>query len=179
MRNKINKRNVTFLHPGNAIITNKSRVIYTVLGSCIAVTMHVPRLKIGAIAHCLLPAPGLSENCECSDCTYKFKYISCTIPLMLESLQRYRINLDEIEIKIFGGANLIASNGSKRTSKSIGSQNADLATRIIEETNLKIKSLDTGGSVGRKIYFFTESGEVYLKRIKRTEIENTKDVLIS
>ena len=168
---KTNKKNITFLHPGKAVITNKSRVVYTVLGSCIAIVMYVKRLKIGAIAHCLMPEPSKIEDCDCSSCPYKFKYISCSIPLMLESLQKYDVTPNEIEVKIFGGSNIILSKNGDKVANSIGQQNIDLATKIIEETNLNVISFDTGGSMGRKLYFYTENGEVHLKRIKKSEME--------
>ena len=176
MKNKIDKQNVIYLHPGNAVITNKSKVIYTVLGSCVAITMHIPRLRIAAIAHCLMPTPGTLEKCDCSNCPNKFKYISCAIPLMLELLQKYSFTLNEIDIKIFGGANLILPNGNGKASNTIGQQNINLAKKTIEETNLEIKSFDTGGNMGRKIYFHSENGEVHLKRIKKTEIEKAQNI---
>jgi len=97
---------------------------------------------------------------------------------MLESLKRFSKGIDEIEVKILGGANLISSNGGGQKTITIGEQNINQAHKKIEETNLKIKSFDTGGSIGRKIYFHTDSGDVYLKKIKKTEIEKTKSVLI-
>ncbi|MGD8781789.1 MAG: chemotaxis protein CheD [Ignavibacteria bacterium] len=174
MKKKINKENVTFLHPGNAIITNKNKVIYTVLGSCIAVTMYVPRLRIGAMIHCLLPSPGGKEDRSCSDCFSKFKYISCAIPLVFKSLEKFYIDPREVEVKIFGGANLIFHNRNNNTANTIGQKNINLANKIILEKNLEIKSFDTGGNIGRKIYFLIESGEVYLKRIKKNEYERLK-----
>ena len=164
---KINRADVTYLHPGNAIITNTSKVICTVLGSCIAITMYVQRLKIGAIAHCLLPKPGEKENSECPKNSYAFRYISCAIQSMMESLRNMGIDNEEIEVKVFGGANVISENGKNGKLNSIGQQNVSVVNELLAAINLKIKAYDTGGNFGRKIYFFTNSGEVYLTKIKK------------
>ena len=179
MKNKINRRDVIFLHPGDAVITNKNKVIYTILGSCVAITMHVPRLKIGAIVHCLLPEPGKADNYECSNSEQKYKYISCAIPLMTEFIQEFGIKLSEIEVKIFGGSNLLITKDEKQLSNSIGRKNIIVAENSLKEINLNIKACDTGGNVGRKIYFFPSSGEVYLNRLKKADITVEKFNTIS
>lgn len=172
MKRIINKEDIIYLHPGNAIVTNKNKIIYTILGSCIAVTMHIPRLKIGAIAHCLLPEPRKTHQDEQSQIVNEYKYVSSTIPLMLQSLKEMGANLNEVEVKIFGGANLISGNNEKEISGSIGSKNFFVAKDLLEKNNIKIKACDTGGNIGRKIYFFSDSGEIYLNKLGKFDLAN-------
>jgi len=52
------------LQPGDIFISEKSALISTLLGSCVAVTMFSPRLGVGAISHGILPSCKGKKPCE-------------------------------------------------------------------------------------------------------------------
>ena len=58
--------------------------------------------------------------------------------------------------------------GSRGTSASVGSQNVVAAMGAIEKLGLKLISFDTGGEQGRKIFFYSGTGEVYLRPVKKS-----------
>ncbi|MDX1678888.1 MAG: chemotaxis protein CheD, partial [Arsukibacterium sp.] len=45
-----------FLQPGEFYFADEPCCIRTILGSCVAITMWHPRLKIGGMGHCMLPS---------------------------------------------------------------------------------------------------------------------------
>ena len=51
----------------------------------------------------------------------------------------------------------------------IGQQNIQTAKQIIRSEGLRIQALDVGGLQGRKIFFYTDTGEVYLKRLLKAD----------
>jgi len=53
-----------YLQPGDIFISEKSALISTLLGSCVAVTMFSPRLGVGAISHGILPSCKGKKPCE-------------------------------------------------------------------------------------------------------------------
>lgn len=75
----------------------------------------------------------------------------------------------DIEIKMFGGADMIMVRKGSRSwdNQRVGRQNIIMARDVARENNLIIKKSDVGGTLGRKLYFDTESGEVWLKRLNR------------
>jgi len=50
---------------------------------------------------------------------------------------------------------------------SIGRQNITAAEQVLKSEGLKMHAVDVGGLLGRKIYFYTDTGEVLLKRLRK------------
>jgi chemotaxis protein CheD len=58
---------------------------------------------------------------------------------------------------------------SNARSKSVGTENVTVAKDILEKEGFRLAAFDTRGNQGRKIYFFSHTGEVLLKRLKINE----------
>lgn len=168
---------LVYLHPGEYRFSQTPEVITTVLGSCVSVTMHVKRLKIGAISHALLPnnRDNIITKSEYidkneSDTKYNLKYVDDSIYFMLKNFEKYNISRMEIDIKVFGGANLLMPNIKGNVgSISVGKQNIETALKTLENERLEILASDLGGNRGRKLFFFTGTGEVYIKQLGKRE----------
>lgn len=158
-----------YLKPGELHITKEPNIVTTVLGSCISVTMHSRRLGVGAICHGVLP--NCDNSCgKCSkNCNDSFKYVECSIRHMINQFQELGVNRNEIEVKLFGGADVIQVKSADRKykSKTVGKQNIEKALQIINSENLKLAVTDVGGEKGYKIIFNTSTGEVLRKRIAK------------
>jgi chemotaxis protein CheD len=153
-----------YLHPGEICVSRHPRKVITVLGSCVSVTMFNPRLRLGAICHGILPqCRSTKEECLAS-CIETFKYMDCAILHMLHTFREHGIMNNEIEIKVFGGADTLVS----KSSNTIGSQNIKTTLDIFSKEKLKVVAADVGDFFGRKLFFFTDTGDVYLKRLKST-----------
>jgi chemotaxis protein CheD len=165
-----------YLKPGEVILSDKAAIVSTVLGSCISVTLFNQRLKIGAICHNLLPI--CKDKHLCSDnCPEAFRYVECTIGRMLKEFSSLGIAEREIEVKLFGGAAMFNLDRIANSAKNVGRQNIETALKILDEYSIKLAASDTGGSQGRKIIFYTHTGEVCLKRLNRTEMKVLSPVI--
>jgi chemotaxis protein CheD len=155
---------VAFLKPGELHITRNPELVITVLGSCLSITMFNRRRGFAGISHCLLPHCGSLNACD-RDCSIKFKYVDCSIRQMAAVFDRHDIPRDEIEVKCFGGADMFTRKNTKPERVSIGRQNIDMAEKILLREGLTLRAKDVGGVQGRKILFYTHTGEVLLKRL--------------
>lgn len=155
---------IVYLGPGNIYLAERPTIIITVLGSCISVTMFVVRLKAGAICHGLLPTCN-RRSCP-ADCVAGARYVDCSIMRMLKELDRMGARKSEIEVKIFGGAEILSSCNSSNDFLNVGRQNVISACRIIKNQGLNLAARDVGGNWGRRILFYTHTGEVLLRRIR-------------
>jgi len=72
----------------------------------------------------------------------------------------------DLVVKLFGGARFLDVGDSGSPGRTVGAQNVARALEILEVLGLKINSADTGGVVGRKLYFCTRDGDVYLRRMR-------------
>jgi chemotaxis protein CheD len=95
-----------------------------------------------------------------------FKYVDCSIRKMLKLFDRFDVKRRELEIKVFGGADMLDTARNGRGAFSVGKLNITTATMILEQEGLSIVSMDVGGRWGRKLYFHTRTGEVLLKRLQ-------------
>ncbi len=155
---------IIHLNAGEICITDKPTLVTTVLGSCVSVTMHCGRLKIGAICHGLLPSCGSDCGQDCED---QLKYVDCSIEFMLKNMLRYGITKNELSIKLFGGGDVLLPKESAGKNKTVGKQNLQIAKEIFRKEGLTIVNSDVGGYRGRRIYFYTHTGEVLLRRLRK------------
>lgn len=163
------------LKPGDLFIAEKPAVIKTLLGSCVSVVMHNKRTGISTISHAQLPGENNCEKCSVN-CPVKCyrdspasnmnKYVTHSSYYMLKKLENMGVKRSEIDVKLFGGANVIKLAISKKT---IGAANIEKAHETIRELGLKLRQEDTGGKQGRTIYLISHNGDVYVRKHIRVE----------
>ena len=156
---------VVFLKPGEIAVSSEPMRVTTLLGSCVAVTLFNPRLRLGAICHALLPSCHKDASCSNLD---SGKYVECAIAIMLEEFRTRGVLTGEIEAKLFGGSDMFDMVDGRRLS--VGRQNMDMAEQVLERAAVRVLTRDLGGPRGRKIIFHSHTGEVFLKRLRKTEI---------
>lgn len=93
-----------------------------------------------------------------------FKYTDGSIICMHDILQRYKIPQNSVEVKLFGGSDMFSSAPGTVT---VGQKNIDTATTLLNKLNYSIKAKDIGGQFTRKLYFSTDSGIVYIRKISK------------
>lgn len=152
-----------YLKPGEIYIADRPALVRTVLGSCIAVTMYVPRLGIGSMCHALLPSStgGIKPDGKC------FWFADCCIRWMLKRFMERGAKRSEVEVKMFGGADVLTPIFSRRGFPTVGKQNIEAAMEVLKEEGLMLLAHDLGGTQGRKLNFYAHTGEVVLKRLAK------------
>lgn len=147
-----------YLKPGELAVAERPALVSTVLGSCVAVTLFSPRLGVGAICHAMLPLAAGREG---------FKFVDTSLAHMLESFERLGVTKRELVSKLFGGADMfeVLRPASLPT---VGWQNVQAARTILQREGLHLSASDTGGQQGRKLLFYSHTGEVLLKRLAPT-----------
>jgi len=155
-----------YLKPGEMYFADRPALIVTVLGSCVAVTMFCRRAGLSAICHGLLPRCPAEKVCD-SGCIEGFKYVDCSIRQMAKLFDRHGIARRELEVKCFGGGDMFYRDVNKREAVSVGKQNLTIAQQVLASEGLSLKVSDVGGMRGRKILFYTDNGDVFLKRLTK------------
>ncbi|WP_419785849.1 chemotaxis protein CheD [Pseudodesulfovibrio sp.] len=164
-----------FLQTGDCFIGVHPTLVTTVLGSCLAVTMHAPKHGIGTICHAFLPDS--SDDKRHTD-PQICRYVDTALQNMLESMDRLGVPRRDIVIKMFGGSTGIAVRGMEFSSYNIGRRNIEMARKLLRFARLDVAVEDVGGARGRKLMFHTGTGEVWLKRLQsmdRNQLNNDGD----
>jgi chemotaxis protein CheD len=156
---------MTYLKPEEAVFSQSPALVTTVLGSCVSVTLYNRRFDTGGICHSVLPSCRSREDCT-AVCRDVFKYVYCSVTHLVERFEQMGIRRAEIEAKLFGGSDVMSCEG-KAGPLCVGKENVEAARHALELNGLKPISGQVGGRFGRKLYFFTHTGEVLVKRLGR------------
>ena len=150
-----------YLKPGEVVVAREPVLVTTVLGSCVSVTMFSPGSGVGAICHAMLPNNvGRDED---------LRYVDTALRHIYRKVTGYGAGRDLV-VKLFGGARVLNVGEGGSPGRTVGEQNVARALEILEDLGLKVNSADTGGVVGRKLYFCTRDGDVYLRRMRDRKI---------
>ncbi|MBU2103105.1 MAG: chemotaxis protein CheD [Candidatus Omnitrophica bacterium] len=118
------------------------------LGSCVAIAAHDKINKIGGLAHVMLP--GKSPESEKSE---NPKYAADAIALLLARMQRCGSDIADIEVNLFGGANVLGE----------GSINEEIVKSILgylKARGIKPKNEKLGGNTYRTVSLDIDSGAI-------------------
>lgn len=156
-----------FLKQGEFYISdNDPAMVWTVLGSCVTVTMYCPIRKIGGMTHSLLPYPLSNAGIPCNQ---PGRFVDAAIRSLLAKMRSRGAGKNRLEVKVFGGGNLLpVISGRPRDEKvNIGRLNAETALKVIHELGLQVTATDIGGTWGRRLVFYPHCGDVWVRKIIR------------
>lgn len=117
------------------------------------------------MCHCLLASKPVHRRVE-EDDSRKHAYVDTAFEQMLSFFRRGGIDLSELEVKLFGGADVLRVLSGP---KSVGKENLSAAQRVLAHHGLKLTASDIGGHVGRKVVFTTHTGSVQVHRMRSTD----------
>ncbi|MCX6693602.1 MAG: chemotaxis protein CheD [Methanomicrobiales archaeon] len=133
------------------------------LGSCIGLILHSSDRQVGSLAHVMLPAinPGKQER--------PGKYADTAVPLLLKEMIAKGCRRSSIVVKIAGGASMFKNFAG---TLNIGERNVEAIREVCTGLNLSIVGDDTGGVVGRTIFYYPkQQGKIVVRRGDGTIVE--------
>ncbi len=148
------------IHIGECYASKEPAVIYTLLGSCVSVCLIDRERCIGGMNHILLPGKADLRHFDDSA-----RYGINAMELLINRILALGGDRRQLAAKVFGGGNVIASISGYNA---IGKKNVDFVLEFLRLEGIRVLKKDVGGTDTRKIYFHTDTGNVYLKRISAT-----------
>jgi chemotaxis protein CheD len=153
-----------FLQPGEFYFGEDKTRIRTLLGSCVAITLWHPRLRIGGMAHYMLPQrPGRSK-----DQPLDGRYADEVLLMFERELQHTKTRPAEYQVKLFGGGRMFAYVNRAKRHVDVSDRNVETGRQLMAQHGFKILAEDLGGDGHRNVVFDLWSGDVWLKRAART-----------
>ncbi|EWY39823.1 chemotaxis protein CheD [Skermanella stibiiresistens SB22] len=156
-------RAVKVLLGDHKISQRPDEMLVTTLGSCISACIRDPVLGLGGMNHFLLPeAPGGSDGGSAAA-----RYGGVAMERLINEILRRGGRRDRLEVKVFGGAKVIAS------SNPIGRRNAEFVLAFIAAEGLGLVAQDLGGMLARRIHYFPATGKVMRRLLRQEAVEDT------
>ena len=151
------ERHARNVQPG-AWVVDSEKPLSTLLGSCVAVCLFDPQLRIGGLNHFMLPEMGRSKNSDI-DSLLSGAY---AMEALLNALLVKGAKKPRLQAKAFGGGTIIDTDAG---SLSIGMRNANFAKDWLDREGIPLRSSDFLGPWSRKIIFLPFNGEAFCKRL--------------
>ena len=124
------------------------------LGSCIALAVWDPRIKVGGLAHFMLPN-GPANNSS------PVKFIDTGLDTFLQAMEAKGAVLTRSSFKAAGAAAMLTVGGGL----AIGKRNAEMMESAHAERGLTITATSLGGNAGRTVQLEVSDGRFLIKSL--------------
>lgn len=146
------------------ITNDRDAILVThALGSCIAVILYDPKLKVGGMIHYMLP---LSKTSPEKAKLKPAMFADTGIPLLFESMYKYGCKKEDLIVKVAGGGKLWEDNGAFE----IGKRNYTVLRKIFWKNSVMIDAEDVGGNKSRTARLYMADGRTTISS-KGEEVE--------
>jgi len=145
------------IEPGGIYFGDDEDNIYTLLGSCVAVTLWHPSLKLAGMCHIILPEQGQAKPST--------RFAGCAVKTFLEMIYLSKTQPYHYEVGVYGGGNMFPTI-YKANNELIGTRNIVEIKRHLVLGGFKIKYKDSGGQIARKLELDRLTGSISLEHVK-------------
>jgi chemotaxis protein CheD len=150
----------TSIRMGEMAVSMNDGHLRTLLGSCIGLALFDGDLKVGGLAHMVLPqSRGPTDT--------PGKYVDSAIPSLLRDMQRVAGRSLDLTARIAGGANMFAT----EVTRTIGVQNIEATERALAELGIPIVGRHCGGEQGRRMSLDTTTGLITIDIVGCAQIQ--------
>jgi len=126
------------------------------LGSCIAVTLFDPGLRLGGMIHYMLP---LSSTSPEKAAVKPGMFADTGVPLLFEKMYALGSQKKDLVVKVAGGGKIYEDKGRF----DIGRRNHTILRKLFWKNKVLVASEDVGGSKSRTVSLDVGSGLVLVK----------------
>ncbi|MDC8447862.1 MAG: chemoreceptor glutamine deamidase CheD [Nitrospira sp.] len=158
MRDSRFPHEVASILPGEFFVSGDPMIVYTVLGSCISACVRDPIAGVGGMNHFMLPKP---NEGGCDSWGESTRYGSYAMESLINGILKRGGVKSRLEVKLFGAGKIYDGNID------VGARNAEWVLEYLRAEGLSACKTDLGDMYPRKVYYFTESGRVLLKKLER------------
>jgi chemotaxis protein CheD len=151
-----------YLHPGDLQLVTRPAVIRTLLGSCVGITFRHSQLGLAGMCHPMLPSYRTGRPADASPEVGR-RYVDFAIREMAGRLEAMGARRQDVEIKLFGGADVLPVHHTSST-PTVGKLNCEAALKTLAEEGFSVLAQSLGGNCDINIQLDSRTGEVLLRR---------------
>jgi chemotaxis protein CheD len=151
------------INPGGWSVQTE-RPIATLLGSCVAVCLFDPKLRLAGMNHFLLPSRSSNKLAD-EDIVLNGDY---AMEVLRNAMYAKGAQAGRLVAKAFGGGNIVSS-----INMAIGERNAEFAREWLDREGIPLVASDFGGAWSRKVILDPTSGDAFCRRnpINRPDVQ--------
>jgi len=140
---------------GQLVISHNDNVISSgSIGSCVVIGLYDEKLRIGGLAHSMLPR----RKSEKGSGELSARYVDEAVDALIQELQSQGSAAGDLVASIVGGARMFKH--LTGDNKGIGFQNVEQVKEKLSSLKIPIAFEEVGGSHGRVVLFDLKSGNM-------------------
>ncbi len=168
MRDSRFPHEIASILPGEFFVSREPMIVYTVLGSCISACIRDPIAGVGGMNHFMLPAPKAFSSGD-SWAGESTRYGSFAMEQLINEILKRGGSKSRLEIKLFGAGKIYDGHID------VGARNIEWVLHYLENEGYTLVKSDLGDVFPRKVYYFTDSGRVLMKKIERLKNQTIQE----
>lgn len=134
------------------------------LGSCVGIALRDSVMKIGGLAHIMLPDStairGGASNTP--------KFADTGILELIRRMEAKGARKNRMTAKLAGGAIMFVFQNKSELLR-VGDRNVEAAKRKLAELQIPVLAEDTGATYGRTVVFYPETGDYIIRAVGKPE----------
>lgn len=134
------------------------------LGSCVGIAIRDPVLKVGGLAHIMLPDSTAIKGGESNP----HKFADLGIAELVKQLEAMGAKRSRMTAKLAGGAMMFAFQ-NKSDLVRVGDRNVEAAKKTLQKLQIPVLAEDTGETYGRTVIFYPETGDYVIRAVGKPE----------
>ncbi|MFL5612315.1 MAG: chemotaxis protein CheD [Gemmatimonadaceae bacterium] len=144
-----------------AVGRDEQTLITIGLGSCVAILLYDDVVRVGGMAHTLLPDESMAR-----DRSNPAKFAASAVTVLIAEMTRLGADIKRVRAKLVGGAsmfaNLIPAGGIN-----FGERNVTAARQALARNGVPVVAEDVGSDHGRSVHFHLDDGRVEVRSLKK------------
>jgi chemotaxis protein CheD len=129
------------------------------LGSCVAIVLYDAVVRVGGMAHVLLPSPGLSR-----DDSNPAKFPQTAVPRLLELMSQCGAFPRRLTGRLVGGASMFSSLAAPGTIQ-MGDRNVVASRQALNQAGIPLTAEAVGGDYGRTVRLTVADGRLEVSSV--------------
>ncbi len=131
------------------------------LGSCVAIVLYDAVVRVGGLAHVLLPEPAMSRLHD-----NPARFPETAVPALVARMRELGADPARMTARLVGGASMFSSL-LPRGAPTIGGRNVDASRQALQRAGITIAGEDVGMEHGRSVYLHIADGQVEVRSLAR------------
>ncbi|MFN0070932.1 MAG: chemotaxis protein CheD [Chloroflexota bacterium] len=150
---------------GEMQVANSGEIVAYSLGSCVAIALFDPLVKVAGMVHVVLPSAPQTGSVGLLG-----KYADTALPELLKQMLASGAMKHRLQCKLAGGAAVLSIGGSG-SMPTIGQRNATAVKAELERARIRVQAESLGGTVGRTVRLHAETGRLLVRKVSGPEEE--------
>lgn len=153
------------VHIGEVKVADGSSLLFTVgLGSCVAIALYDPRVRIGGLAHAMLPSPDTGRRDAPPG-----RFATTAVASLIDMMEARGAERTRLRARLAGGASMFRDILDREGLK-LGRRNVDAARDALSGAGVSVESEDVLGTYGRSVFLRTADGQLLVTSVNHDDV---------